>query len=380
MHKPQRIITIGLLAAFLVSTTQAQTTTRTEYQTIGFEPVATELAHPWSLAFLPDGSMLVTERGGRLNHITPEGEITEIPNTPEVSAVNQGGLLEVLPHPNFEDNRIVYLTYSKKDPEGSSNTATALARGFLVDGELVAVEDIFVQNRYSQPGRHYGSKLAWMPDGTLLMSIGDRGSEPPRAQDLSDHAGALLRLTELGEPASDNPFVDTANAQPEIYSYGNRNIQGLIVDPDTGAIWATEHGPRGGDELNLIEAGNNYGWPVVSLGRDYRTEEQFADGQRSHPDMVNPWIDWTPGLAPSGLVQLKSDHFGQWQGNFLAGGLRTEQLRRIVFENGQVVHQEEILRGELGRIRDVRVGPDENVYVLTDAPSGAVYRIFPVSN
>jgi glucose/arabinose dehydrogenase len=172
MHKPQRIITIGLLVGFLASTTQAQTTSRTEYQTIGFEPVATGLEHPWSLAFLPDGSMLVTERRGRLNHITPEGEVTPVPNAPEVSAVNQGGLLEVLPHPNFEDNRIVYLTYSKQDPEGSNNTATALARGFLVNGELVAVEDIFVQNRYSQPGRHYGSKLAWMPDGTLLMSIG----------------------------------------------------------------------------------------------------------------------------------------------------------------------------------------------------------------
>ena len=380
MDKLKPILLLTVLTSWLVGTASAQTVTRTEYQPIGFEEVASGLEHPWSLAFLPDGSMLVTERQGRLNHITQDGDIKRIPNTPEVSAVRQGGLLEVLPHPDFEDNKIVYMTYAKKDPDGSNNTATALARGFLVNDELVAVEDIFVQNRYSQPGRHYGSKLAWMPDGTLLMSIGDRGSEPPRAQDLSDHAGSLLRLTELGEPAADNPFIGHSDALPEIYSYGNRNIQGLIVDSGTGAIWATEHGPRGGDELNLIEPGSNYGWPVVSLGRDYRTEEQFANGQREHPDMVNPKVDWTPGLAPSGLVQLNGEHFGPWEGNFLAGGLRTEQLRRLVFEDGEVVHEEEILRGQLGRIRDVRVGPDNNVYVVTDSPNGSVYRIYPVNN
>ena len=380
MHRSVTYAALGLVASLLFGASQAQTVSRTEYQTIGFEEVVSGLEHPWSLAFLPDGSMLVTERRGRLNHVTTDGQLKRIPNTPDVSAINQGGLLEVLPHPNFEDNRIIYLTYSKQDPAGSNNTATALARGFLVDDELIAVEDLFVQDRYSQPGRHYGSKLAWMNDGTLLMSIGDRGSEPPRAQDLGDHAGSVLRLDELGQAPSDNPFVDVPGAQPEIYSYGNRNIQGLMVDPDSGAIWATEHGPRGGDELNLIEPGKNYGWPVVSLGRDYRSEAQFAGGQRSHPDMVNPKIDWTPGLAPSGLVQLKGDAFGQWQGNFLAGGLRTQQLRRIVFENGEIVHQEEILREALGRIRDVRVGPDGHVYVLTDAPEGSIYRIFPVNS
>jgi len=373
---------IALLASFIlcwVTTAEAQELSRTEYQTIGFEKVADGFQHPWSLAILDNGSFLITERPGRLNHVSPDGQIQAIPGTPEVSAINQGGLLEVLPHRNFTDNRIVYLTYAKPDPAGSGNTATALARGFLVNDELIAVEDLFVQDRYSSSGRHYGSKLAWLPDGTLLMSIGDRGTDPPRAQDLNDHAGKLLRLTELGQAPADNPFVGQANVKPEIYTYGHRNIQGLIVDSESGEIWATEHGPRGGDELNLITAGGNYGWPVVTLGRDYRTEEQFGTSRRSAPGMINPVTEWTPALAPSGLVSLNTDHFGPWEGNFLAGGLRAEQLRRLVFETGEVVHQEEILRGVLGRIRDARVAPNGDVFVITDAENGALYRIFPAN-
>lgn len=376
MRTLAKILTVFLFSICVAA--HAQELSRTEYQTIGFKKIADGFEHPWSLAVLDDGSFLVTERPGRLSHVTQTGEIKPISGTPTVSAVNQGGLLEVLPHPNFRDNKIIYLTYAKPEPNGSGNTATALARGFLIDDELLAVADLFVQDRYSSPGRHYGSKLAWMPDGTLLMSIGDRGAEPPRAQDPNDHAGKLLRLTELGKVPEDNPFVGRTDTKPEIFSLGNRNIQGLIVDPNTGEIWATEHGPRGGDELNLITAGRNYGWPVVSLGRDYRTQEQFAGGQRTHPDMINPVIDWTPGIAPSGLVKLHTDHFGPWQGNFLAGGLRAQQLRRLVFENDEVVHQEEILRNALGRIRDIRLAPNGDIFVLTDAQNGAIFRIHPV--
>lgn len=379
MMKSYRITSVTLILVALANITQAQENFRTEYLSIGVEKLASGLEHPWSLAVLNDGSMLVTERAGTLNLVTTAGDILPIAGTPAVSAVNQGGLLEVLPHPNFEQNRILYLTYSKENPETPGETATALARGFLVDGKLIALEDIFIQDRYSSPGRHYGSKLAWLPDGTLLMSIGDRGREPPRAQDLNDHAGKLLRLNELGKAPQDNPFVGQPNVKPEVFSLGNRNIQGLLVDAATGEIWATEHGPRGGDELNRITPGGNYGWPIVSLGRDYRTEEQFAGGQRSHPDMINPMIDWTPGIAPSGLVKLDHPSWGRWQGNFLAGGLRTEQLRRLVFEDGEVVHQEEILRGELGRIRDVRIGPNGDVYVITDAADGAIFRVYPVN-
>lgn len=379
MMKSHRLTSLILILVALANIAQAEETFRTEYLTIGVEKVASGLEHPWSLAVLADGSMLVTERSGTLNLVTPQGDIQVIEGTPTVSAINQGGLLEVLPHPNFEQNKIIYLTYSKENPNAPGETATALARGFFIDGKVIALEDLFIQDRYSAPGRHYGSKLAWLADGTLLMSIGDRGREPPRAQDLTDHAGKLLRLNELGKAPQDNPFIGQANVKPEVYSLGNRNIQGLMVDLATGEIWATEHGPRGGDELNRITAGGNYGWPVVSLGRDYRTEDQFAGGQRSHPDMIDPMIDWTPGIAPSGLVKLDHPSWGRWQGNFLAGGLRTEQLRRIVFEDGEVVHQEEILRGELGRIRDVRTGPSGDVYVITDAADGAVFRIYPAN-
>jgi glucose/arabinose dehydrogenase len=378
MMKTVNALVLLVTLVLCAQSVYAQDTARTEYQPLGYQKITDGLAHPWSLAFLPDGTVLITERGGELKHVTLEGTVSIISGTPRVSAFNQGGLLEVLPHPKFAENRIIYLTYSKPDPEGTELTATALARGFLINGEILALEDIFVQDRYSSPGRHYGSKLAWLPDGTLLMSIGDRGTNPPRAQDLSDHAGKVLRLTELGKAPKDNPFVDQADTKPEILSFGNRNIQGLYVNPTTGEIWATEHGPRGGDELNRIVPGSNYGWPIVSLGRDYRTEEQFAGGKRQLPGVVDPYIDWTPGIAPSGLVQLTDDHFAPWQGNLLAGGLRTQQLRRIVFEDGEVVHQEEVLRGLLGRVRDVRIGPDSNIYVITDEPNGALFKIYPI--
>ncbi len=348
---------------------------RTDYQPVRKEVVADGLEHPWSIAFLADGRMLVTERVGRLNLIGADGSVTEVTGTPTVAAQRQGGLLEVLAHPRFAENGWIYLTYSKANEAGQ--TATALARGRLEGNRLLDLEDLYVQERYTEPGRHYGSKLAWMADGTLLMSIGDRGSNPPRAQALDDSAGKLLRLTEDGDIPPDNPFVDREDVLPEIFTLGNRNIQGLVVHPESGEIWSTEHGPRGGDELNRMQPGSNYGWPVVSRGRDYRTEEQFGDSVRSRPDMTEPVIDWTPSLAASGLAVLVSDHFPAWQGNFLAGGLRSEQIRRVVFENGEPVHEEELLRGKMGRVRDVRVGPDGNIYVVTDAPSGTIYRISP---
>ncbi len=354
-------------------------TVGTEYQRIELTKVAEDLEHPWSIAFLPDGRMLVTERPGYLNIIDADGGKSRVSGTPEIVARGQGGLLEVALHPDFTDNQFIYLTYSKGDGEKDGDTATALARGRLVSDRLHDLEDLFVQNRHSQPGRHYGSKLAWLPDGTLLMSIGDRGAEPPRAQDPLDHAGKLLRLNDDGSVPTDNPLTDDDNVLPEIYSLGHRNIQGLIVHPETGEIWATEHGPRGGDELNRIQAGKNYGWPVQTRGRDYRTQEQFGDSVRDHPDMVNPIIDWTPSIAASGLAVLVDEHFPAWQNNLLAGGLRSEQIRRIVFENDEPVHEEELIRSKIGRIRDVRIGPDGNIYVAVDSSDGAIYRISPVN-
>ncbi len=352
----------------------------TEYQQISVERIVEDLEHPWSLAFLPEGGKLITERPGRLLFVE-EGEKTRITGLPDILARGQGGLLEVSLHPQYADNGWIYLTYSKPNDEG--NTALALVRGRIEGEHLADTEELFVQNRYSRPGRHYGSRIAWLGDGTLLVSIGDRGPDPLRAQDAGDHAGSVLRLHEDGSVPDDNPFVEDEEVLDEIYSYGSRNIQGLLVDPETDDIWATEHGPRGGDLLHLIEPGKNYGWPVVTRGRDYGTQEQFphADARRME-GIAEPVYDFGPTHPPSGLAMVTTGRFNRWNGNLLAGGLLSERIRRLVIGtyDGQyeVVHDEELLLGALGRIRDVREGPDGNIYVLTDHADGALYRIDPV--
>lgn len=348
---------------------------RTEYQRITVEKVAGPFEIPWSVAFLPDGSYLVTERPGRLQHVK-DGEITEITGLPEIKARGQGGLMEVLAHYDYENTGWIYLTYSK--PNGNDETATALIRGKIAGNQLVEVEELFVQDRYSQPGRHYGSKLAWTTDGKLLMSIGDRGANPPRAQDLMDHAGTLLRLNPDGTVPADNPFVGRNNVRPEIFSYGHRNIQGLVVDPQTNTIWATEHGPRGGDELNRVEAAKNYGWPTVTLGWDYRTQGVYPSSEaRQRPGMVDPIHEFLPTLAPSGLAMITTDRFPNWSGDLLAGGLRAERVLRMVMGDDEVYHVEELLLQQIGRIRDVREAPSGDIYVLNNASESFLYRISP---
>lgn len=347
----------------------------TEYETFELIQLASGLEHPWGMAFLPDGQILITERPGRLQ-LWNNGELTEISGTPQVNAQGQGGLLDVAIHPDFNDNGWLYLTYAK--PDGNGRTATALGRARLEGANLEAWEDIFVQNRYSQPGRHYGSRLAWAQDGTLLMTIGDRGSEPPRAQDLNDHAGKVLRLNDDGSIPSDNPFVDDPDALDEIYAYGVRNTQGMVVDPASGDIWTTDHGPRGGDEINRIEAGLNYGWPLVTRGLDYGSEGPFPDAiNRRMEGVIEPFYEFLPTHAPSGLAWVSGDTFPAWEGNLLAGGLRSERIRRVVFDEQEVLHEEELLLQEVGRIRDVRQGPDGYIYVLNDASKAGLYRLAP---
>jgi glucose/arabinose dehydrogenase len=349
----------------------------TEYEEIRIVKVANGLENPWAMAFLPDGRILVTERVGRL-HLVENDTVTEVSGVPEVQAQGQGGLLDVVLHPAYEETGWIYLTYSK--PNGNGETATALARGRLEGTTLVDVEDLFVQNRYSEPGRHYGSRLAWTTDGKLLMTIGDRGAEPPRAQDLTDHAGSLIRLNDDGSIPEDNPFVGDDNALGELYAYGLRNLQGLVVDPETNTIWATDHGPRGGDELNRIEAGNNYGWPLVTRGLDYGTEGPFPDAvTRRMEGMTEPFHEFLPTHAPSGLALVTADRFPAWQGNLLVGGLRSERIRRVIFDENEVLHEEELLLGTVGRIRDVREAPDGYIYVLSDEENGAIYRIEPAN-
>lgn len=374
-----RISALVALVVLLSSPMAQAETLRTEYQQIELEAIADGLNEPWGLSFLPGGDLLVTERTGRLLRVTLDGDVTPIRGVPEVSALGQGGLLDVALHPDYADNGWIYFTWSQRGDEGV-NTATTLSRGRLDGDALVDVEQVFIQDRFSTPGRHYGSRLAWLPDGTLLMSIGDRGAEPPRAQDLNDHAGSLLRLNDDGSVPAGNPYASRTDARPEIWTSGNRNIQGLMVHPETGQVWSVEHGPRGGDELNLMTPGANYGWPVVSRGRDYRSQERYFDyTRRRMAGIVDPYIDWTPGLHPSGLAVLVDDTFPAWQGNFLVGGLATEQIRRIVWEDGEVVHEERLIQGRVGRVRDVRIGPDGFIYLVTDNGDGAdgVWRIRP---
>ena len=346
----------------------------TEYQDVRLIKMVEDLEHPWAVAFLSQERMLVSERPGRIQLIE-NGEKTEVSGLPEdLYAVSQGGMLDMVPHPEYDDNGWIYMTYSRGDSEA---TVPALMRARLDGHSLVDVENIFESNTYTEPGRHYGSRILFLEDGTLLMTIGDRGAEPPRAQDTEDHSGSIVRLNDDGSVPEDNPFVNEEGYAPEIYTYGHRNIQGIALHPETGEIWVAEHGPRGGDELNLIEAGKNYGWPVQTLGLDYATEDPFPDAEtRDHPDMVNPVFEFLPTLAPSGLAVIDGN-FDAWQGNLLVGGLLAERALRLVVEDQEVIHAEELFLKEIGRIRDVRQGPDKNIYILNDEPDGGLFRVEP---
>lgn len=345
----------------------------TDHHDLRLERVADGLVHPWAMAHLPDGRFLVSERSGRLALIDANGELIHLGGVPKVSANGQGGLLDVVLHPGYgrgdREHDWIYFTWSQA---GNSGSATTLSRARLKGDGLVDVEKLFVQDRFSSPGRHYGSRLAWLPDGTLLMSIGDRGREPPRAQDRGDHAGSVLRLTETGDVPEDNPFIDASGALDQLFSSGNRNIQGMTV-ADDGRAWATEHGPLGGDELNLIEGGENYGWPEVSLGLDYSTRQPI--GADSLPGMRDAQYIFDGRFAPSGLTEMTSERFPEWQGNLLAGGLRSQLLKRLVLDGDNVIQSEVILDGEIGRIRDVRQGRDGYVYLLDDSANAGLYRL-----
>lgn len=346
----------------------------TQYETVDLVRVVGGLEHPWSMAFLPDGRMLVTERPGRLN-VIDDGDATEISELPWVHVQGQGGLLEVTPHPDYEENGWIYLTYTKGDDQGSG---TALGRGRLDGSSLTDFEELFVMNAQSTSGRHYAGRLAFMPDGTLLLSIGDRGDLSDQAQDLTKHTGSIIRLNDDGTVPADNPYTGNLKAMPEIYSWGHRNPQGLAVHPVDGTVWQTEHGPRGGDELNIIASGNNYGWPIVSQGRDYGTEEQFGMG-RQLAGIEPPVHAWSATVAPSGLAIYKGDAFPNWQGNLFAGSLAGSHVRRLLVAGHEILHEEVLLQDEIGRIRDVRVGPDGHIYIATDEPDGGIYRLEPTA-
>jgi aldose sugar dehydrogenase len=331
------------------------------------------LEHPWALAFLPDGDILVSERPGRLR-IIRDGVLlpTPVQGLPQIRARGQGGLLDLLPHPEFAQNRILYFSYSASYGNG---VTTHVARGRLEGDALNDVEVLFRAEPASDGRVHFGSRLSMDSQGHLYISVGDRG-QMQRAQKLDDHAGKILRIHEDGRVPEDNPFVGQENAWTEIYSYGHRNPQGMARHPQTGEIWTHEHGPRGGDEINVIRPGVNYGWPVVTLGSDY-TGFSIGDGLKHMPGMADPLHHWTPSIAPSGMAFYTGDAFPAWKGDLFVGALSHRHLARLKL-SGEVVVEEERLLEDLGlRIRDVRVGPDGNLWLLTDHDPGQVLRLEP---
>jgi aldose sugar dehydrogenase len=334
--------------------------------------IARGLEHPWAMAFLPDGDILVTERPGRVR-LVHDGALvpTPVAGAPSVRTGGQGGLLDIALHPQFEDTRLVYLSYSKA-VDGSVTTAVARAR--WEDGALTGLEDVFVARPAMGTGRHFGSRLLFDRDGYLWITVGDMGLGDP-ARDPSNHAGTTIRLHDDGRVPSDNPFVGDPQARPEVFSYGHRNAQGLALHPETGEVWLHEHGPRGGDAVQLVRPGANYGWPDVSFGRQY-SMLPIPDPEPGQ-GIELPLHHWTPSIAPSGMAFYTGDHFPNWRGDVFAGALAGQHLRRVVFDGTDPVHEEQLLTDYGARIRDVRMGPDGYLYFLTDSNDGALGRIEP---
>lgn len=340
------------------------------------DTVAEGLEHPWSIAWLPDGRMLVTERAGRLRMIV-DGTLLKdsIAGVPPVFARSQGGLFEVLVDPDFADNRWIYLSFAHGGPEAN---ATRVVRARLQDRRLTGVEVLFTADPFKDTPVHYGGRMTFLADGTLAIGLGDGFDDREQAQKLDNHFGKVVRIGRDGSVPEDNPFIGESGALPEIYSYGHRNIQGLALDAETGVLWSHEHGPRGGDEVNRIQPGGNYGWPVATHGIDYSGAR--VSPFRSRPGMVDPLKVWTPSIAPSGLEVYRGGRFPEWEGDLLVSALVSRDVRRIAV-NGDELSGEEAIFSEIGeRQRDVAVAPDGSVYLLTDAADGRVLRVSPMPN
>jgi glucose/arabinose dehydrogenase len=332
------------------------------------------LSFPWSIAFLPDGRMLVTERDGRLRIVSRDFKLDPKPveGVPAVVATGQGGLFDVALHPKFADNQIIYLAYNGA---GNGGWGTELVRARLDGHRLVESKTLFRLDPKSRAGQHFGGRIVFDRHGYLYLTLGDRGSKD-RAQRLDDHAGSVIRLHDDGRVPQDNPFTKRSGARPEKYTLGNRNMQGAALHPVTGELWTHEHGPQGGDEINVMRAGRNYGWPVITYGVNYGIGTRIGEGTHKE-GMEQPLYKWVPSIAPSGMAFYQGDKFPRWQGNILVGALRSEMLVRLELDGEKIVREERLIKGVLGRIRDVRVGPDGYVYLLTDDSEGVLARLEP---
>lgn len=347
----------------------------TEEHRVRVRALTEGLDHPWGMAFLPDGRLLVTERPGRLRIIDKQWKLQPEPvsGLPEVRQVGQGGLLDVTLHPDFENNRRVYFAYAAENEDG---IGTEVAYGELDGDALKNVKVIFRALPKADGGMHFGSRLLFAPDGKLFITLGERGDRP-QAQQLDSHLGSTIRLNPDGSVPEDNPFVDREGARPEIYTYGNRNVQGIALHPDTGEVWTHEHGPQGGDEINILKAGVNYGWPVITYGENYGTGTKIGVGTHKE-GMAQPLYYWDSSIAPSGMAFYTGDAFPEWRGDLFVGSLKFLLLARLELEDGKVTHEERFLQGRLGRIRDVVTPGDGYIYLLTDADNGVLARLEPV--
>lgn len=348
-----------------------------EVLTYKIDTIVTGLESPWGMAFLPDGDMLVTDKAGTLYRVNNAGQKTAVSGCPKVLYKGQGGLLDVELHPDFEDNQWVYLSYSlPKVENGDTLGTTAISRGQLQGNSLINVERIFEALPYFSTGHHYGSRISFGTDGKMYFSVGDRGKRDENPQALDRDQGKIHRLNDDGTIPSDNPFVNEDNAKASIYSYGHRNPQGMAIHPQTGDVWVHEHGPRGGDEINISEPGKNFGWPVISYGINYNGTT-FTN-LKEKEGMEQPLHYWVPSIGPCGMDFVVGDKYPGWEGNLLIGSLKYQYLNRVELEGNKVIHEEPLIKG-LGRVRSVKLSPDGEIYVGLERP-GFIVKLTALDN
>lgn len=379
--KLSMISTTAILAATAIGTASLSAnadTIKTRWVDVEVETVADGLVRPWGIDFLDNGRMLVTELPGRLRIVEADGTLGEpISGLPELRVRNQGGLLDVALAPDFAESQRIYISWSEPESAGSNVTSTAVAHARLENGALHDFTRVFSGYPKVDGGRHYGGRMVFTESGEhLFVGLGDRGHQMMQSQELDSHTGTLIRIHPDGSVPADNPYVNTEGALPEIYSYGHRNIQGIDIQPGTGKVWSVEHGPQGGDEVNAPEPAKNYGWPVITHGEQYGGGEMSEAVGFKKDGMELPVWHWTPSIAVSGMNFYRGNKFPAWQGNILAGGLRGHQVARLEIDGNRVIHQE-VMEMEY-RIREVRVGPDGYIYLLTDERENAkILRLRP---
>jgi glucose/arabinose dehydrogenase len=385
MKTPVVLVTAALTAAILVAgsflivtgTRGENTSFPSSAGQLEVQTVASGLVNPWSLAFLPDGRMLVTERPGRMRLVSPEGQLSPpLKGVPEVWASSQGGLLDVITDKSYAQNKTIYFCFAERS-SGGGRTAVARAKLNDGDGRLDDVKIIFRQQGPLSSGNHYGCRIVQANDGNLFVTLGEHFSYRDDAQNLGNHLGKLIRIAPDGSAPPDNPFVGRADAKPEIWSYGHRNEQGLAINPTSGELWETEHGPRGGDEVNIIGKGRNYGWPVIGYGVDYSGAKIHESTARN--GMEQPIKYWVPSIAPSGMTFYTAKLFPKWTGSLFTGALKSKMLVRLSLNGNAVTGEERLLQNLNERIRDVRQGPDGALWLLTDSSAGRVLRVSPAA-